>query len=94
MQFRKKWSIDVTYNRQGLIYFICINYNIMPDDVKNKILDLCIRAGGEYRTALFEVITTNKSVTAVSIEHYISPETLYRMLRRFYDLFDTEFLSR
>ena len=55
------------YNKQGLIYFVCMNIKEMPDEIQQKILNLCIEIGKEAYQALYEVLTNdNKSILSVS----------------------------
>lgn len=32
--FKKRRGIHIPYNRQGLIYFTCMNIRDMPEDIK------------------------------------------------------------
>ena len=36
--FKKRRGIRIPYEKQGLIYFNCVNYKDMPEDIQNKIL--------------------------------------------------------
>ena len=51
--FKKRRGINIPYEKQGLIYFNCVNYDDMPDEVKNKITNLCKEVGKEYADVLF-----------------------------------------
>ena len=84
--FKKRRGIKVPYEKQGLIYFECINYEDMPEDIQNKITDLCKEVGKEYADVLFEVVTDNKkSIRSISIEHHVSESLLYRYRKKFYE---------
>lgn len=84
--FKKRKGIHVPYNKQGLIYFTCVNVKDMPEAVQKKILNLCIEVGQEDYRALYEVLTNAyKSVLSVSLEHFVSEKKLYRMRKEFYE---------
>lgn len=84
--FKKRRGIHIPYNKQGLIYFTCVNHNEMPEDIQNKIIDICNNVGGEYAEALYEVVTnSSKSIRALSMEHHISEMSLYRLRKKFYE---------
>ena len=85
--FKKRRGIHIPYNKQGLIYFSCMNYKDMPEDVQNKIVNLCNEVGGkEYADVLFAVVTdSTKSIRALSMEYHISEMSLYRYRKKFYE---------
>ena len=84
--FKKRRGIHISYNKQGLIYFICMNANDMPEDVRRKILNLCIEVGKEDYKALYELLTNgNKSVLSFSLEYHLSEKKLYYMRKNFYE---------
>lgn len=85
--FRFKSGIDVSYTRQGYIYFVSRLYSEHTEDKKQKILNHCINCGGEYYKALFEYVTTDATATALSMRHYLSKNTLYRSVRKYYETF-------
>jgi len=85
--FKFKRGIDVSYDRQGYIYFLCRNFRILPEEKKKKIRELCRSAGGEYRQALFRFVTTDDRATKICIEEYLSEATLWRAVKRFYESF-------
>ena len=35
--FKKRRGIHIPYNKQGLIYFTCVNIDEMPEEIQNKI---------------------------------------------------------
>ena len=82
--FRFKKSIPVDYDQQGYIYFLSRRYKVLPAAERRQIRELCRKAGGEYREALLEFVTTNAGVTAVCTKHYLSASTLERAVRRYY----------
>lgn len=83
--FKKLRGVDLPYNKQGEIYFVCQNYRGQPKKVRDKIDRLCREIGREYADALFEMVTTDKGCTAIAMEHYMSEMTLYKLRRRFYE---------
>ena len=86
MTFKKRRGIHLPYNKQGLIYFTCVNYEDMPDDVQQKIVNLCNEVGKDYADALFRVVTdSSKSVRALAVECHTSEMQLYKLRRRFYE---------
>lgn len=82
--FKKMRSIDLPYNKQGEIYFTCINYKGQPKRTRDKIDRMCREIGGVYAPALFDFVTTEKSCTAVALEYFVDESVLYRMRRTFY----------
>lgn len=85
--FRYKRGVKVDYNRQGYIYFTSRLYKDLPEKDQQKILNLCLKHGGEHYQALFEFVTTDETATALCIKHYISGNTLYRAVRKYYEGF-------
>lgn len=83
--FKKMYSLKIPYNKQGLIYFTCVNYSIQPPEIQQKILNTCISAGGEHYKALFDMVTTGKSATEISLKYYISEPTAYRLKTKFFN---------
>ena len=84
--FRKRRGIHIPYNKQGLIYFTCVNVKDVPQEVQQKILNLCIEVAGEDYKALYEVVTNDKkSVLSISLEYFINEKRLYRLRKEFYE---------
>lgn len=84
--FRKRRGIHIPYNKQGLIYFICVNVKDMPEDVQQRILNLCIEVAGEDYKALYEVVTNDKkSILSISLEYFLNEKKLYRLRKEFYE---------
>ncbi len=84
--FKKRRGIKLPYNKQGLIYFTCVNYKDMPEDVQNKIINLCNEVGKQHADVLFAVVTnSSKSIRSLSIEYHISEMSLYRYRKKFYE---------
>lgn len=85
--FRFKSGADVSYNKQGYIYFVSRRHKELPEDAQKEILNLCIRHGGEYYRALFEYVTTDAGATAIAMRHFVSKSTLYRIVKAYYENF-------
>lgn len=84
--FRIKRGIKLSYTKQGLIYFTCMDYKNQPQQVKDKILNLCIEIAKESYKALFETMTNEyKTVPGIALEHYVSERTLHRWRKKFYE---------
>ena len=87
--FKKRRGIHLPYSKQGLIHFMCVNYKDLPKEYQKKILDLCLKTGGEHHAALFALMTNEyKTVVSVSLEYYISETQLYHYRRKFYEAWD------
>jgi hypothetical protein len=85
--FRYKRSIEVTYDRQGYIYFISRAYRDLPAWQQERIRELCGKCGGEYGNALLEFVTTDAGATAVCMRHNLSQSTLERVVKKYYEAF-------
>jgi glutathione peroxidase-family protein len=85
MSFKKLRSVKKTYDQQGLIYFTCKNFKKLSEQEQEKIKMLCENVGGEYSSALFELMTTSKSVINISMTYYVSTNVLYTLRAKFYD---------
>ena len=85
--FKKRRGIHIPYNKQGLIYFTCVNIDDMPEEIQNKIYNLCQDIGGdEYYEVLFKVVTdSNRSIRSLAIEYHINEMSLYRFRKKFYE---------
>lgn len=84
--FKKRRGICVPYEKQGLIYFNCVNYYDMPVEIQNKITNLCKEVGKEYADVLFEVVTdSKKSIRSISTEYHMSESLLYLYRKKFYE---------
>ena len=88
--FRYKRSVAVSYDRQGLIYFLSKLYAELPGRKQEQILNLCLECGGEYYQALFEFVTTDAGATNVCMHHHLSRSTLERAVRKYYEQFPRE----
>ena len=85
--FRYKPGIDVSYERQGYIYFASRLYKDLPEKRRQKIRELCEEHGGEYAAALMEFVTTDRGETGICMQYNLAPSTLQRVVRRYYEGF-------
>ena len=86
--FKKKKSIKLSYIKQGLIYFTCMDYKNQPFKMQNKINNLCLEVAGEHHRALFALLTDEReNITSVAMKHYISEAQLCRYRKKFYEKF-------
>jgi hypothetical protein len=84
--FKKRRGIKLPYNKQGLIYFTCVNHREMPEHIQDKIVSLCNEVGKEYSEALYKVVTdSNRSIRSLSMEYHISETQLYHYRKKFYE---------
>jgi len=83
--FRSKRGINLTHDKQGLIYFICLDYKEQPYKVQTKILNLCLEIAAEDYQALFDVLTTHKSIIEISLEYFIAEKKIYNLRKQFYE---------
>ena len=82
-------SIGLSYETQGYIFFRCLLYKNLSEDDQRQIRE-CIMAavGKEHYGEIFDLVTGRKTYTAICIEYYIAAEsTLYRLRKRFYELY-------
>lgn len=85
MSFRKLRGVRLPEEKQGLIRYTCLNYGEQPKWKREKIQRLCDACGGEHSRALFEVMTTRKSVTRIAMEYAVSESVLYERRKTFYE---------
>lgn len=85
-RFKYLTSVHKSYTDQGLVFFLCQSYPRLEERQRQKIDNLCERAGGDYAAALKSFLCTQTPWQLVCMDHAISPATLERMRRRFYDL--------
>lgn len=84
-QFRLSRRLSVPYEKQGYIYFCCLNYEEVTGQQRRRIDSLCKSVGGEHRRALFEYLTSGSGAQKIADKHYISPATLYRLRQKFFE---------
>lgn len=85
MSFRKLQGVNMPEEKQGAVRFACLTYEEQPKFIQKKIEKLCHDVGGLYSAALWDVMCTRKSITAISMEHHVGESTLYRMRKKFYE---------
>lgn len=78
-------GVDLPYIKQGLIYFTCRNYKDQPVEIRHKIINLCLACGKDHYQALFDVVTSSKSMVQISMDHHICQTQLYLMRKKFYE---------
>ena len=77
----------MSYAAQQVIFITCQRYAYQSQRIREKIRRLCAEAScGDPAdfAALFAVLTEQRSVRRIAIEHYVSETKLYDMRRRFY----------
>lgn len=84
MGFKKLRGVALPEKKQGLVRFVCLNYDDQPKRTQEKIQRLCDECGGAYSAALFEVMTTEKSIRAIALTNFLDESTIYRARARFY----------
>lgn len=85
MSFRKLQGVELPEEQQGLIRYTCLNVDRQSKRTREKIQRLCDDVGGAYSAALWEVMCTKKSITAIAQKHYVGESTLYRLRKEFYE---------
>lgn len=85
-KFKYLPSVHKGYAEQGMIFFVCQTYRRQTPEMQSKIDRLCREAGGEYADALRAYLCTPASWEAVTTEYFVSPSTLDRVRRRFFEL--------
>ncbi len=86
MAFKKKREIHLSYEAQGLIYFLCLNNEILPRTVQKKFDTIIEDVGGVYSDALRTLLYDERvSVLSVSMEYYIGEKKLNALRRKFYE---------
>ena len=84
--FKKRRGIHIPYNDQGLIYFTCMSIKKQPQEVQDKILNLCMYCAGENYQALYECMTNDHiSVAGIAMKYFIAERTLYNYRKKFYE---------
>ena len=84
--FKKRRGINIPYNDQGLVHFICVNHERLPEKVVGMIVDICVDITKEHSKALFRVMTDDtKSIRNLALEHHISETQLYHYRKIFYE---------
>lgn len=84
-RFHFKQQLKLGYIMQGYIFFTCQNYRRLPQEYQKKIESLCEVAGGEYKDALLEVMTTRRTILCVARRHHMGERTLRNKTEKFYE---------
>lgn len=84
VRFKRGKRYGLPYEKQGLIYFTCLNYKDLPKKQREKIDRLCEKIGGQHRRALLEAVTTEKTMLQVAMEYKVDESWLYRLVCRFF----------
>jgi hypothetical protein len=84
--FKKRKGIKLPYNKQGLIYFACMNEDAMSEEDRAKLKKLCEEvAGEEYADSLHELVSNETlNVHGVETRYHTSASRLYDRRRKFY----------
>ncbi len=85
MGFKKLRGVNLPEEQQGLIRYTCLTWDEQPQYVQKKIRRLCEQCGGAESAALWEVMCTKRSITAIAQARFTSESALYRMRKRFYE---------
>lgn len=91
--FRFRRGIDVGYDWQGYIFFYSRLARRLGGEAERRVLNLCIKCGGEHYRALYEYVTSDRGAVAVCMRHYLGEATLYRLVGRYYEEFANELMS-
>lgn len=84
--FKKRRGINVSYNKQGLIHFTCLDVKNQPEVIQRKVLNLCIEVAGEDYMALYEAMTSDElNITGIALKYYISEKKIYNYRKAFYE---------
>lgn len=91
LNFRKLRGCNLPYREQGLIWFICSNFEKQPKELQKKIKDLCKEVAGEYHEALFAMLTReNVSISWIERTYHVSASQLYAKRKIFYERWKTK----
>ena len=84
--FKKRRGIKLPYNKQGLIYFACMNKDAMSEEDREKLKKICKEtAGEEYAESLHTLVTDDTlNVHGVEARYNTSSSRLYDRRRKFY----------
>ena len=74
-------KLGISYNTQGLIYFLCVNAKRLPEQDK-AVLNMCLEVAGEDYQALYKFLT-DSSVNHVYIQmqYGLHPKRLFNLKR-------------
>lgn len=87
-QFRVSKALaknGISPERQGLIFFTCLNIKDMSISIQKKILNLCIDIAGEDYQALYNFLTDARiNHIYICNTYFISKTRLFKLKREFY----------
>lgn len=89
MRFKPIRHIGVPYKRQVMIYATCLNYHTQPQEIRDRIDELCkeICEDAGMAAALKEVLTTDGNMEEIALRYYVSQPALSRRRAAFYRRF-------
>lgn len=90
MSFKKLRGVKLPEWKQGLIHYTCLNIGEQPQRLQRRFERLCVECGGAHWRALRELLTSERSVTGIALEHHVSEGALYRARGRFYERWQQE----
>lgn len=85
--FRKYRGMRMTYEKQGLIFFLCRNFGSLPPGVRRRIERVSEEVAGEEKAVLLALLTGRQSARHLSMTRYINLNRLYAWRRAFYESF-------
>lgn len=91
MDCRLKRGVHRPKVEQQYIFAISQLYRRLVPTQQERIRQLCMQADKEYSAALLAFVTTDRSAVSVSMEYNISEATLYRAVRKYYEIFPVPF---
>ena len=94
MTFKKIRGLKMPYKRQAHIWSTCQNYDIQPEDLKTKIIELCDKVDKIYAKELFDIMCSEKSIVEICYDSHISNFVAYEIRRKFYVLYEKEVLRK
>ena len=89
MSWRKLAGVSLPYEKQMLIRATCALFDEQDEKMKKKILHICDEVGGVHSAALFAVMTSRRSVTAIAMDYYINESYLHQLRRRFFEAWES-----
>ncbi len=88
MKFKKIRGIPLSYERQGLIFFILANYRSQPpaqrERIDQLIKEVC-KGDKAYEKALRGWLIEGKAFETVSRECFVNAPTLGRLRKKLYE---------
>ena len=85
--FRYHRGMGLSYERQGYVYFVCRSFSRLGKRQQARILKHAESVCGDHAAAVIALVTSGDSYKRVAGEHYVSVNTLYRAVTRFYKKF-------